>query len=67
MSTEQTLVELKAAAYDCMAQIEMHQRRLAEINQMIMKEMQKGKGSDANDMEALVGTGRAVDDGPHPG
>ena len=38
-----TLLELKAAAYDCLATIEFHQKKLQEINQAIgekMKEIQ---------------------------
>lgn len=30
-----TIVELKAAAYDCMVQIEAWQKRLAEANQKV--------------------------------
>jgi hypothetical protein len=30
-----TLLELKAAAYDCLATIEYHQKKLQEINQAI--------------------------------
>ena len=30
-----TLIELKSAAYDCLATIEYHQKKLQEINQAI--------------------------------
>jgi hypothetical protein len=33
--------ELKASAYDCLAQIEYLQKQLAEINQKIAEAMQK--------------------------
>ena len=35
--------ELKAEAYDCLAQIEMLQNKLRQINQAIAQEMQKSK------------------------
>jgi len=38
-----TLIELKSAAYDCLATIEYHQKKLQEINQAIgekIKEIQ---------------------------
>jgi len=36
-----TLVEMKSAAYDCLAQIEYLQKQLQEINQKIAEELQK--------------------------
>jgi hypothetical protein len=36
-----TLVEMKSAAYDCLAQIEYLQKQLQEINQKIAEEIQK--------------------------
>lgn len=36
-----TLTELKAAAYDTLANIEYLQKKLAEINQQIAEQMQK--------------------------
>jgi hypothetical protein len=30
-----TLIEMKSAAYDCLATIEYHQKKLQEINQAI--------------------------------
>jgi hypothetical protein len=44
-----TLLELKAAAYDCLATIEYHQKKLQEINQAIgekLKEEQENKDVD---------------------
>jgi len=38
-----TLIELKASAYDCLAQIEYLQKQLQEINQKIAEELQKEK------------------------
>ena len=35
------LTELKAAAYDALANIEFWQRKLAEINQQIAEELKK--------------------------
>ena len=37
-----SIVILKAQAYDTLSQIEMLQRRLQELNQKILAEMQKG-------------------------
>ena len=36
-----TVTEMKAAAYDCLANIEHLQRKLAEINQAIAEELKK--------------------------
>ena len=41
-----TLVELKASAYDCLAQIEYLQKQLQEINQKIAEEIQKEKNEN---------------------
>jgi hypothetical protein len=41
-----TLVELKASAYDCLAQIEYLQKQLQEINQKIAEELQKEKNEN---------------------
>jgi hypothetical protein len=38
-----TLVEKKAAAYDCLAQIEYLQKQLQEINQSIAEELKNDK------------------------
>ena len=38
-----TIVDLKASAYDCLAQIEYLQKQLQEINQKIAEELQKEK------------------------
>jgi hypothetical protein len=38
-----TIVELKASAYDCLAQIEYLQKQLQEVNQKIAEELQKEK------------------------
>lgn len=37
------LIELKASAYDCLAQIEYLQKQLQEVNQKIAEELQKAK------------------------
>lgn len=42
---------LKAAAYDCLANIEHFQKQLAEINQKIAEEMQKEQSE--NQVEVL--------------
>jgi prefoldin subunit 5 len=39
--------ELKASAYDCLAQIEYLQKQLAEINQKIAEAMQAESQKDA--------------------
>lgn len=39
-----TLIELKAKAYDILAQIEYLQKQLQETNQAIAEEMQKENG-----------------------
>ena len=36
-----TLIELKAAAYDALAQIEYLQKQLQEVNQKIAEEIEK--------------------------
>jgi uncharacterized protein involved in exopolysaccharide biosynthesis len=41
-----TLIELKAQAYDCLAQIEYLQKQLQEINQKIAEELQKEKNEN---------------------
>jgi hypothetical protein len=41
-----TLIELKASAYDCLAQIEYLQKQLQEINQKIAEELQKEKNEN---------------------
>jgi hypothetical protein len=41
-----TLVEMKSAAYDCLAQIEYLQKQLQEINQKIAEELQKEKNEN---------------------
>jgi hypothetical protein len=41
-----TLVELKAQAYDILAQIEYLQKQLQEINQKIAEELQKEKNEN---------------------
>jgi hypothetical protein len=41
-----TLIELKASAYDCLAQIEYLQKQLQEINQKIAEELQKEKAEN---------------------
>ena len=41
-----TLIELKAAAYDALAQIEYLQKQLQEINQKIGEEIQKEKNEN---------------------
>jgi hypothetical protein len=44
-----TLLELKASAYDCLATIEYHQKKLQEINAAIgekIKEEQENKDVD---------------------
>jgi hypothetical protein len=41
-----TLIELKAAAYDCLAQIEYLQKQLQEINQKIAEKLQKEKNEN---------------------
>ena len=41
-----SLVELKAQAYDILAQIEYLQKQLQEINQKIAEELQKQKNEN---------------------
>jgi hypothetical protein len=44
-----TLIEMKSAAYDCLATIEYHQKKLQEINAAIgekIKEEQENKDVD---------------------
>jgi len=41
-----TLTDLKASAYDCLAQIEYLQKQLQEINQKIAEELQKEKNEN---------------------
>jgi hypothetical protein len=41
-----TLIELKSAAYDCLAQIEYLQKQLQEINQKIAEQIQKEKAEN---------------------
>jgi hypothetical protein len=41
-----TLLEMKASAYDCLAQIEYLQKQLQEINQKIAEELQKEKNEN---------------------
>ncbi|MGL4790316.1 MAG: hypothetical protein ACRCW1_02810 [Anaerotignaceae bacterium] len=41
-----TIVDLKASAYDCLAQIEYLQKQLQEINQKIAEELQKEKNEN---------------------
>lgn len=41
-----TIVDLKASAYDCLAQIEYLQKQLQEINQKISEELQKEKNEN---------------------
>jgi hypothetical protein len=41
-----TLIELKASAYDCLAQIEYLQKQLQEINQKIAQKMQEEKAEN---------------------
>jgi hypothetical protein len=41
-----TLIELKASAYDCLAQIEYLQKQLQEVNQKIAEELQKEKNEN---------------------
>jgi len=41
-----TLVEMKSAAYDCLAQIEYLQKQLQEINQKIAEQIQKEKNEN---------------------
>ena len=41
-----TIVELKASAYDCLAQIEYLQKQLQEINQKIAEELKKEKNEN---------------------
>ena len=36
-----TLIELKSAAYDCLATIEYHQKKLQEINQAIGEKLKQ--------------------------
>jgi len=40
------IVDLKASAYDCLAQIEYLQKQLQEINQKIAEELQKEKNEN---------------------
>jgi hypothetical protein len=49
-----TIIEMKSAAYDCLAQIEYLQKRLAEINQEIAKKIQEENGATdrSNDGQA---------------
>jgi hypothetical protein len=41
-----TLVEMKAAAYDLLANLEYIQKQLQEINQKIAEELQKEKNEN---------------------
>ena len=41
-----TIVDLKASAYDCLAQIEYLQKQLQEVNQKIAEELQKEKNEN---------------------
>jgi hypothetical protein len=41
-----TLLELKGAAYDCLAQIEYLQKQLQDVNQKIAEELQKEKNEN---------------------
>jgi hypothetical protein len=41
-----TLIELKAQAYDILAQIEYLQKQLQEVNQKIAEELQKEKNEN---------------------
>ena len=41
-----TIVDLKASAYDALAQIEYLQKQLQEINQKIAEELQKEKNEN---------------------
>ena len=41
-----TIVELKAAAYDLLAQLEYTQKQLQEVNQKIAEELQKEKNEN---------------------
>ena len=40
------LIELKASAYDCLAQIEYLQKQLQEVNQKIAEKLQKEKNEN---------------------
>lgn len=42
-----SIIELKAAAYDCLANIEHLQKQLSEINQKIAEQLQKKDESEA--------------------
>jgi hypothetical protein len=44
-----TTLELKAQAYDILAQIEYLNQKLKETNQLIAQKIQEENGSDAND------------------
>jgi hypothetical protein len=41
-----TLVEMKAAAYDLLANLEYIQKKLQEVNQKIAEELQKEKNEN---------------------
>jgi len=41
-----TLIELKAAAYDLLANLEYIQKQLQEVNQKISEELQKEKNEN---------------------
>ena len=40
-----TLIEMKSAAYDCLAAIEYHQKKLQEINQAIGEKIKEEQES----------------------
>lgn len=44
-----TTLELKAQAYDILAQIEYLNKKLQETNQLIAQKIQEENGSDADD------------------
>lgn len=44
-----TITELKAQAYDVLAQIEFLQKKLQETNQAIAEEMQKAEQNDKSE------------------
>lgn len=52
-----TTLELKAQAYDILAQIEYLNKKLQETNQLIAQKIQEENGSDAND-SGQVGSNR---------
>jgi hypothetical protein len=41
-----TLIEMKSAAYDCLATIEYHQKKLQEINQAIAEKLKQEQEVD---------------------